>query len=191
MRTSISSPRSRDNDRVELFVEYNDTEYDEFTYETAYSDLRRAVFNPASTGCPFSAPFPGPSFGTLLTTIDCSGQRVAARTAMGRSGLVRAHVPLRQRLEPERTRERPVHRCPLAQLRVRRARERVDSNQVYNLDLTYVSPQGNWTVSAFVHNIDDEAVYTGGGEQGFAPPLVYATIGAPRTYGARLQYSFD
>jgi iron complex outermembrane receptor protein len=71
------------------------------------------------------------------------------------------------------------------------ATERADSNEVYNVDLTYVSPHGNWTLSAFVHNLDDEAVYTGGGEQGFAPPLVYATIGAPRTYGARLQYAFE
>jgi iron complex outermembrane receptor protein len=71
------------------------------------------------------------------------------------------------------------------------ATERVGSSEVYNFDLAYASPQGNWVVSGFVHNIDDEAVYTGGGEQGFAPPLVYATIGAPRTYGVRLQYSFD
>jgi outer membrane receptor protein involved in Fe transport len=48
-----------DNDRVELFVEYNDTDYDEFTYETAYSIFGAPVFQSRLDACPFSAPFPG------------------------------------------------------------------------------------------------------------------------------------
>jgi len=69
-----------DNDRVELFVEYNDTEYDEFTYETAHSIFGAPIFNPASTSCPVSAPFPGPNFGTLLVTVDCSGRELPRST---------------------------------------------------------------------------------------------------------------
>jgi iron complex outermembrane receptor protein len=179
-----------DNDRVELFVEYNDTEYDEFTYETAYSIFGAPIFNPASTACPFSAPFPGPSFGTLLTTIDCSGQELprapqwVASAAYEHTFRFGNGSSVSARVSGQYTDARWLNFEYVAT-------ERADSNEVYNLDLTYVSPHGNWTISAFVHNLDDEAVYTGGGEQGFAPPLVYATIGAPRTYGARLQYAFD
>jgi len=43
-------------------------------------------------------------------------------------------------------------------------------------------------VAGYVRNLTDKAAYTGGAVQGFAPPLVYATIAAPRTYGLRLRY---
>jgi iron complex outermembrane recepter protein len=66
-----------------------------------------------------------------------------------------------------------------------------DSYQTFDFDLTYVSQSGKLLLGAFVHNIDDEPVYTGGSVQGFAPPLVYATIGPPRTYGVRARYNFD
>jgi hypothetical protein len=36
----------------------------------------------------------------------------------------------------------------------------------------------------------DEAVYAGAGVHAFAPPLTYATIAPPRTYGVRLRYEF-
>jgi len=179
-----------DDDRVELFVEYNDTEYDEFTYETAFSIFGVPIFNPASTGCPFSAPFPGPSFGTELVTIDCSGRELprapqwVASAAYEHKFSFGNGSSLAARLSGQYTDARWLNFEYVAT-------ERVGSNEVFNFDLTYVSPQANWAIAAFVHNIGDEAVYTGGGEQGFAPPLVYATIGAPQTYGLRLQYSFD
>ena len=178
------------SDRIQLFVEYNDTEYDEFTYETAYSIFGAPIFNPASTGCPVGDPFPGESFGTELITIDCSGRELprapqwAASAAYEHTFTFGNGSTLGARLSGQYTDARWLNFEYVAT-------ERVGANEVFNLDLTYSSPQGNWMVHGFVHNIDDEAVYTGGGEQGFAPPLVYATIGAPRTYGVRLQYAFD
>jgi len=179
-----------ENDRIELFVEYNDTEYDEFTYETAFSIFGAPIFNPASTGCPFGAPFQGPTFGTLLVTIDCSGRELprapqwVASAAYEHTFRFGDGSSLAARLSGQYTDARWLNFEYVAT-------ERVGANEVYNFDLTYVSPQGDWAIAGFVHNIGDEAVYTGGGEQGFAPPLVYATIGAPQTYGLRLQYSFD
>lgn len=179
-----------DNDRVELFVEYNDTEYDEFTYETAHSIFGAPIFNPASTSCPVSAPFPGPNFGTLLVTVDCSGRELprapqwVASAAYEHTFRFGNGSSLGARLSGHYTDARWLNFEYVAP-------ERVDSNTVYNFDLTFVSPGGNWAVAGFAHNIGDEAVYTGGGEQGFAPPLVYATIGPPQTYGVRLQYSFQ
>jgi iron complex outermembrane receptor protein len=178
------------SDRIELFVEYNDTEYDEFSYETAFSVFGSPIFNPASTACPVGAPFPGPTFGTELITIDCSGYELprapewAASAAYEHTFTFSNGSALSARLSAQYTGARWLNFEYVAT-------ERVGSSEVYNFDLAYASPKGSWVVSGFVHNIDDEAVYTGGGEQGFAPPLVYATIGAPRTYGVRLQYSFD
>ena len=179
-----------DNDRVELFVEYNDTEYDEFTYETAHSIFGAPIFNPASTSCPVSAPFPGPNFGTLLVTVDCSGRELprapqwVASAAYEHTFRFGNGSSLGARFSGHYTDARWLNFEYVEP-------ERVDSNTVYNFDLTFVSPGGNWAVAGFAHNIGDEAVYTGGGEQGFAPPLVYATIGPPQTYGVRLQYSFQ
>lgn len=178
------------NDRVQLFVEYNDTEYDQFTYETAFSVFGAPIFNPASVGCPVGAPFPGQVAGTELITVDCTGRELprapdwAASAAYDHTFRFANGASLNARVSGHYTGERWLNFEYVAT-------EFVDANEVFNFDLTFVSPAGNWTLGAFVHNIDDEAVYTGGGEQGFAPPLVYATIGPPRTYGVRVQYAFD
>jgi iron complex outermembrane receptor protein len=76
---------------------------------------------------------------------------------------------------------------------------RQDSFAVGNFNLTYTTEDEHFTVSAFVNNIWDEAVYT----QGFHYPYVNATnplsnpdgviIGTlrpPRTFGASLRVSF-
>ena len=71
------------------------------------------------------------------------------------------------------------------------AAQKAASARTYDFDVSYVSPSGRLMLGAFVHNIDNEPVYTGGSVQGFAPPLVYATVGPPRTYGIRLRYDFE
>ncbi|HSG65063.1 MAG TPA: TonB-dependent receptor, partial [Gammaproteobacteria bacterium] len=178
------------DDRVELFVEYNDAEYDEFTYETAYSIFGAPIFNPASTACPVGEPFPGDAFGTELITIDCSGYELprapqwVASAAYEHTFRFGNGAMLGARVSGQYTDARWLGFEYVAP-------ERAGSSVIYNLDLTFVSPDGRWTLRGFVHNVDDEAVYAGGGVQGFAPPLVYATVGAPRTYGGRVQYAFD
>jgi iron complex outermembrane receptor protein len=67
-----------------------------------------------------------------------------------------------------------------------------------NLDLTYYSPSGRWSVGAWGRNLTDEEIYTGGGRYAFSTPvadggdpsLFYATIRAPRTYGLRAKVEF-
>jgi hypothetical protein len=71
------------------------------------------------------------------------------------------------------------------------APQRAAAARTYDFDLSYTSSSGKLLIGGYVHNIDDEPVYTGGSVQGFAPPLVYATVGPPRTYGIRLRYDFE
>jgi iron complex outermembrane receptor protein len=70
------------------------------------------------------------------------------------------------------------------------APEDVGGYATFDANLTYTSPDSDWSAAAFVRNIGNEAVYTGAGVHAFAPPLTYATITPPRTYGVRLRYSF-
>jgi len=68
--------------------------------------------------------------------------------------------------------------------------EDVGGYATFDVNLTYTSPDEDWSVAAFVRNIGNEAYYTGAGVHAFAPPLTYATIAPPRTYGVRLRYNF-
>lgn len=178
------------NDRLRAFVEYNDASYDTFTYDTVFSIFGTPLFNPASTGCPVGAPFPGSLFGTQLITVNCSGfslprapkwaASVGYEHTFNFSGGSAINAALSGQYSSERYTGFEFVGSQLA-----------DASQTYDVDLTYLSSNGKWSLGAFVHNVGNEPVYTGGSVQGFAPPLVYATIGPPRTYGVRARYTFD
>jgi iron complex outermembrane receptor protein len=178
-----------DNDTLRFFAEYNDAEYTDFSFETAYSIFGTPLFNPLSTGCEVSDPFPGSTFGTEAATIDCSGFQMprapkwsgAATYAhtfdLGENGTVVLDGTMQfassrwlgfDYVEPER----------------------VGGYATFDANLTYRAPDDRWSVAAFMRNIGEEAVYTGAGVHAFAPPLTYATIAPPRTYGVRLRYNF-
>lgn len=178
------------NDRLRFFVEYNDASYDSFTYDTAYSIFGTPLFNPASTGCPVGQPFPGAQFGTELITVDCSGfelpraQEWVASLDYDHTFNLANGASLNAAAGAKYGSERWLGFEFVEP-------QRADAYEIFDFDLTYLDAGGRWSIAAFVHNIGDEAVYTGGSVQGFAPPLVYATIGPPRTYGATFRYSFD
>jgi len=178
-----------DNDILRFFVEYNDAEYTDFTFDTAYSIFGTPLFNALSTGCDVSAPFPGSSFGTEAATLDCSGFGMPrapkwsgaasyARTFdLGRGDTVVLDGSMQfassrwlgfDYVEPQRA----------------------GAYATFDASLTYNAPDRNWSVAAYVRNIGEKAVYTGAGVHGFAPPLTYATIAPPRTFGVRLRYNF-
>jgi len=178
------------DDRLRAFVEYNDATYDRFTYDTAFSIFGVPLFNPASTGCPVGTPFPGSIFGTELITVDCSGfelpraQEWVASLGYDHTFRLASGATLNAALSAQYGSERYLGFEFVSQ-------QRADAYELFDFAVTYVDAGGKWSIAAFVHNIGDEAVYTSGSVQGFAPPLVYATIGPPRTYGATLRYSFD
>lgn len=178
-----------DNDRLRFFVEYNDAEYSEFRFDTAFSIFGTPLFNPLSTGCGVSAPFPGTTFGTQAATIDCTGFQMP-RAPKWSGAATYAHtfnLPRGDTIVLDGTMQFASSRwlgfdyVPP---------EHVGGYASFDANLTYTAPKRNWSVAAYVRNIGEEAVYTGAGVHAFAPPLTYATIAPPRTYGVRLRYEF-
>ncbi len=175
---------------LRVAVEYANARYRQFSYDTAYSIFGAPLFNPASTSCPTSAPFPGPTFGSMLITITCDGRQMPRSPKfsgtvgydqtfqLGNGGSIKAAVNVTFAASRWLNYEYV-------------STEHAEPYQVVDLDLTYTHTGGRWSLGAYVHNIGNEAVYTGGGEQAFAPPLVYATIAPPRTWGARARVNFD
>lgn len=57
--------------------------------------------------------------------------------------------------------------------------------------LTYTAPEDRWFLSAYVRNITNAAIYTGGGHQsGFVQGWFTSNIAPPRTYGLRAGIKF-
>lgn len=178
-----------DNDSLRFFVEYNHAEYTDFTYETAYSIFGNVLFNPASTGCDVSAPFDGSTFGTEAVTIDCSGFAMprAPRWSGSASYAHTFDLPGGDTIVFDGSMQFASGRW-LGFDYVQP--EDVGGYATFDANLTYTAPDEDWSLAAYVHNIGNEAVYTGAGVHSFAPPLAYANIAPPRTYGVRLRYAF-
>jgi iron complex outermembrane receptor protein len=177
------------NDTLRLFVEYNDAKYSDFRYDTAFSIFGAPLFNPLSTGCAVSAPFAGTTFGTQAATIYCTGFQMP-RAPKWSGAATYAHTF-------ELSRGDTIVLDGTMQFASRRwlgfdyvEPENVGGYATFDANLTYTSPDEDWSVAAFVRNIGNEAYYTGAGVHAFAPPLTYATIAPPRTYGVRLRYNF-
>lgn len=178
-----------DNDTLRFFVEYNDAKYTDFKYDTAYSIFGAPLFNPLSTGCPVSAPFAGSTFGTEAATIDCSGFQMP-RAPKWSGAATYTHtidLPHGDTIMFDGTMQFASRRW-LGFDYV--APENVGGYATFDANLAYTAPDKRWSVAAFVRNIGNEANYTGAGVHAFAPPLTYATIAPPRTYGVRLRYDF-
>lgn len=178
-----------DNDRVRIFGEYNHARYDRFRYDTAFSIFGNPIFNPLSVGCPVGAAAPGSVFGTQMISIDCSGFRLPRAPQWSGSASYRHSFTLPQgdQFVVDMTsmfasaRQLGYELVPT---------QRASGYATFDADLTYRARDDRWSIGGFVHNITRRAVYTGGAVQAFAPPLVYATIAPPRTYGLRLRYDF-
>jgi iron complex outermembrane receptor protein len=178
-----------EHDSLRFFAEYNHAEYTDFRYDTAFSIFGAPLFNPLSTGCAVSAPFPGSTFGTQAATINCSGFQMP-RAPKWSGAATYAHtfdLPRGDTIVLDGTMQFASSRW-LGFDYVEP--EHVGGYATFDANLTYTSPNLDWSVAAFARNIGDEAVYTGAGVHAFAPPLTYATIAPPRTYGVRLRYNF-
>jgi iron complex outermembrane receptor protein len=166
-----------DSDTLSFEAEYNSTRYTNFVYDQPYG-----FASAASNGCIL-----GPNnHGTQ--TIDCSG-RPLSRAPMwsGTLGLqhdtdlgfgtlqanIRTHLSSSYWLD--------VDYVP---------NEKASGYTRTDLDLTYRPVSGNWTLGAYVHNLENSAVYTGGVEQPFVSGLTFATILPPRTFGGRFTVGF-
>jgi iron complex outermembrane receptor protein len=166
-----------DNDTFSVEAEYNSTLYNNFIYTQPFG-----FASSASNGCIL-----GPNVkGTQ--TIDCAG-RPLSRAPMWSGTLgfehdadlgfgtlqanIRTHLSSSYWLD--------VDYVP---------NERASGYTRTDFDLTYRPASGRWSLAAYVHNLENSAVYTGGVEQPFVSGLTVATILPPRTFGGRFTVGF-
>ncbi len=166
-----------DNDTFSLDAEYNSAVYNSFVYTQPYG-----FATAASSSCSL-----GPNKNGTQT-IDCSG-RPLSRAPLWSATLgfehdanlgfgtlqasIRTHLSTAYYLDVDYV---PSEKAP--------GYTRSD------LDLTYHPPSGKWSLGAYVHNLENSAVYAGGVEQPFVGGLTYAEILPPRTFGGRFTIGF-
>jgi iron complex outermembrane recepter protein len=184
--------RATANDTFSFAIEKADGVYDDFAF--IQSGIGTYA---ASTGTPCSAT----SVGAGNFRINCSGLQVT-RLAEWSGRVSYEHVfPLSNggdisarasgRFSSETWLD--IHYGPQG---------RAPSYSVFDADLTYNAPDGRYSVSLFVQNLTDEAVFTGGlavpgpagvipaGSPGAGTRYYSATIEPPRVYGLRADVSF-
>lgn len=170
-------------DTFRAYGEYNHARYDNFSLEQA-----APTFDPLATSCPVS-PVHLNSAGLPVVTANCAGYQLErAPTWTGSAGWEHGfELPNGGELVARPSAHFSSARWGAVDFTVN---ERLPGYVVGDFDLTYFPQRANWSATGFVHNIGNEAVYTGGIQQSFAPPLFYATISPPRTYGARFNIGF-
>jgi iron complex outermembrane receptor protein len=166
-----------DNDTFTLEAEYNSTRYDSFVYTQPYG-----FASPTNDGCIL-----GPNKNGTQT-VNCTGRPLSRAplwsgtlgfehdTDLG-FGTLQANI----RTQLSASYYLDVDYVPS---------EKAPGYTRTDFDLTYHPPTGNWTLGAYVHNLENSAVYTGGVEQPFVSNLTFANILPPRTYGARFTVGF-
>jgi iron complex outermembrane receptor protein len=170
------------NDVISADVEYNNTRYGAFSYTSAQ-------FSPAppANGCDVGPFVPGVPFGTRQ--IDCSGMplvnapRWSGRVGyqhtkdLGASGEIVFNIDTQ-------------FSSSYFFLSDFTSGSKADSYTRTDAGLTWQAPGKAVSVTAYVKNIENEAVYTGGSISPVVPTLVFPFVSAPRTYGVRVRYAF-
>ncbi|RLA51308.1 MAG: hypothetical protein DRR42_10695 [Gammaproteobacteria bacterium] len=190
-RNTINIPDAPELYGVEFDVEWLATAVDLFTINMGYL---HAVNNehiitgspaasPATTGCAIGA---GP---VPLKTIDCSGFRLLKSPKW--SGTVGyehifdiesgGRVLAGARVQFSSKYLTGENYLPQQQ-------QKAYTNT--SLDLTYEAPTGEWSVTAYAKNLEDEAAKVSNLAAPFTPGLSYDVLRSPRTYGVRAQLSF-
>jgi len=171
------------NDNITASVVYNETRYDSFVFQAPLLAL------PAGrTGCPVT---PTGAVGPVgpVGQVDCSG-RVLPRAPKWSGNVGYNHVfelgdggsvTFDGNMQFASTREGTGDYI---------ANSRLPAYQLFNASLTYALASEKLSVTAFVRNITDEAVYLGGFQSAFAPSFVAMSIAPPRTYGLRIAYRY-
>jgi iron complex outermembrane recepter protein len=71
-----------------------------------------------------------------------------------------------------------------------RAQEYQDSFMISDAFVSIGSPDGTWTLTGFVNNIENEAVFNGSVQKTFVSGVFYNHLRPPRTYGLRVTGKF-
>lgn len=175
-------------DTLRLFGEFNDSKYNSFVYTTANTIFGAPIFNPASTGCVLGAPTQGPIPPSTVREVDCSGMPLPRAPRFTGSARWDHAIPVGMgslTLDGELQFASPRYLTFNFTDAVHAAAYRI-----WNLGATYASAGGKWTVAAFVRNLTNEPLYTGGFDTIYSSPLAALAINPPRTFGVRLGVNF-
>ncbi|MDD3798609.1 MAG: TonB-dependent receptor [Novosphingobium sp.] len=164
-------------------VEYNNSKYKKFTYETAQ-------LLPGASGCAVAPAIPiviGPA-GPIMA-VDCSGKPVQrAPKWTGGAGYTHTidlanggELKLSGDMTFTSSKELTIDFIP---------ESHVGGYALFNASVTYTGPDNRFSLTAFVRNLTDEQAYNDGSEPNYAPGVMIGTIGLPRTYGVRAAFNF-
>lgn len=173
-----------DNDRLSFTTEYNNTKYTDFVYTSAYLAATGPFLTPFATDCPITT-----DTVNRIQTVNCNG-RPFTNAPKWTGSASYAHTfdfANGSELELEGNMQFLSSRFLGAEYR---EDSRAEANQVYNAVATYRSEDNNWSLSAYVRNITNEAVYTASFRANFAQRFINGSINPPRTYGVRLSFNF-
>jgi iron complex outermembrane receptor protein len=161
---------------INAAVEYAHSKYENFAYTTP-----TFAYSPTSYGCPVSSQNPG------LTTLNCAGYQVSRTPEW--SGT----VGIDQTINVGRGELDANINVNFASARWLGtdfiASERAAAYGKLDTSLTYRGAGDRWSVSAFVRNITNAAIYTDASKNAFSS-LVYADIQPPRSYGTRVTFKY-
>ncbi|WP_427968698.1 TonB-dependent receptor [Altererythrobacter sp.] len=174
------------NTTLRAALEYVNSKYKDFSY------VQAAAFTPpGSTGCAVtpSSLAPGP-LGPFVN-IDCSGFRLV------RSPKWSGSVGLAQIIDLNNGGNFTFDTdLAFASSRYTStsfiANSKVASYTNWSASLTYNAPGDRWFLGAYVRNITNAKIYTGGGgdQSPFVTGFITSSIGAPRTWGGRFGVRF-
>lgn len=164
------------DDQITGEVEYLDTKYDSFVYNPVHLGPPGA---PPVTGCPATA-------GALFDTVDCSGFGLARAPKWSGRVAYRHIQPLSNGSELELSVSGSFSSSYwLSNDFFTTLKE----NGYFSSDasLTWRSSENRYSITAFMKNIGDVAVYEMGTSTPFVVDVPYSRIRPPRTYGIRLR----
>jgi iron complex outermembrane recepter protein len=203
------------NDTFHFGVEYLDSKYTKFALTTPLIVGTPAFLPAGSSGCPINTVFnaagagltppppgvgvgtafgqvlPGYTRGTVVgsQTQNCVGQPFT-RTPKWAGVASYSHIfdlGSSGRIEAEGNMQFQSSRFLATDYL---ARSLAPAYATFNANLTYDAPGGNLSVSAFVRNITNEAVFTSTARSFSIVGLITGSLAPPRTYGARVNFKF-
>lgn len=162
-------------------VEFVHSRYDEFTFQQS-----AAFLFPGSTGCAVS-PTAIVGLAGPVVNVNCSGKQ------MTRSPKWSGNAGYTQTFELPRGKVDATVDMVFASKRWLAADflpiERAAGYATFDASLSYIA-HGGFTLTGFVRNITNQAVYTGAQQAPYSPGVVVSSVGAPRMYGARAEFKF-
>jgi iron complex outermembrane receptor protein len=173
------------NNQFSANIQYLHTKYDQLTYQ-AYSTTGTAPV----IGCAVTpTTLTGASPAARIYDVDCSGRPLVNapkwvfnlgyehRFQLGDHGRIIAAVDTRI----ETSRYLSLDFLDLS---------KQDSYMMSNARLTYETVSGNFSLTGFINNIENELVFANSLQSPAKPGVIYSQLRPPRTYGIRAGFRF-